>query len=135
LEKTFSLMDRMSKANPDTQHFGVFIFTPFPSPLAASLGNLFTPPTSLEGWSDIDVFHFKPVWHSKRYVKKLETVSAVTRYAFLSDDRIREHSSPFRVGYYVLNRMAKRRWKKRQFDFPLEMKLTDALARKFRGWL
>ncbi len=135
LEKTFNLMDQMSKANPNTQHFGVFIFTPFPSPLAASLDDLFTPPTSLEGWSAIDVFNFKPPWHSKKYVKKLEAVSAVSRYAFMSDDRIRERSLTFKLGYGILNRMAKRRWKKRQFGFPLEMKLTDALAKKFRGWL
>ena len=33
MEKTFDLMDQMAAANPRTQHYGIFLYTPFPSPL------------------------------------------------------------------------------------------------------
>ena len=135
LKKTFDLMDRMSEANPNTQHFGVFVYTPFPSPLVELIGQQFKTPQSLEEWGDIEVFHFKPPWHSRKYVEKLHTISAVTRYAFYPGDRIRERSVPYRLGYGILNRVAKFRWKKRYFGFPLELKFTDAVARKSRGWL
>ena len=135
LKKTFELMDRMSEANPNTQHFGIFVYTPFPSPLVECLGSQLKTPQSLEGWGDIDVFHYKASWHPKKYVEKLHTISAVTRYAFYPDERMRERSLPYKLGYGTLNRMAKFRWKKKYFGLPLELKLTDALARKTRGWL
>jgi hypothetical protein len=31
--------------------------------------------------------------------------------------------------------MAKYRWKHRNFAFPIELKIADALARKFKGFL
>ena len=37
MEKTFDLMDAMGRANPRTQHYGIFMYTPFPSPLLDSL--------------------------------------------------------------------------------------------------
>jgi len=135
LEETFNLMDRMTEINPNTQHFGVFVFTPFPSPLAKRLAEQHTPPQSLEEWGNIDVFHFKPPWHTKRYVKKLDAISSVTRYAFQPEDRIRERSFAFRVGYGAVSRMAKFRWRRRYFDFPFEMNMVNALAKRFRGWL
>jgi radical SAM superfamily enzyme YgiQ (UPF0313 family) len=135
LKTTFDLMDRMSEANPNTQHFGIFVYTPFPSPLVECLGLRLKTPQSLEGWGDIDVFHYEPSWHPKKYVEKLHTISAVTRYAFYPDERMRELSMPYKLGYGILNRMAKFRWKKKYFGLPLELKLTDALARKTRGWL
>ena len=33
MEQTFDLMDAMRRANPRTQHYGIFLYTPFPSPL------------------------------------------------------------------------------------------------------
>ena len=33
MKKTFDLMDPMAEANPRTQHYGIFLYTPFPSPL------------------------------------------------------------------------------------------------------
>lgn len=135
LKLTFDLMDRMSDVNPNTQHFGIFVFTPFPSPLVESLGSQLKTPQSLEGWSDIDAFHFKPSWHSKKYVEKLHAVSAVTRYAFFPSERIREHNISFKIGYGFLNRTARFRWKSRYFGLPLELKLANTLAKKFRGWV
>jgi anaerobic magnesium-protoporphyrin IX monomethyl ester cyclase len=135
LKKTMDLMDRMSEANHNTQHVGVFVYTPFPSPLVEDLGQELTTPQSLEGWGNIDMFHFKPPWHTKKYVEKLHTISAVTRYAFYPEDRIRERSILYKLGYGILNKMAKFRWKKRYFGLPVELQLTDAVARKARGWL
>lgn len=50
LNSTFDLMDKMSKINPKTQHYGIFVYTPFPSPLMENLGPEFKPPQSLEEW-------------------------------------------------------------------------------------
>jgi anaerobic magnesium-protoporphyrin IX monomethyl ester cyclase len=135
LKKTFLVMDKMSEANPSTQHYGIFVFTPFPSPLAESLGLKFTPPKSLEEWGNVDVFHFKPPWHSRKYVERLQAISAVTRYAFYPEDRIKERSRPFQLGYGILNRIAKFRWKHKYFGLPAELKIVNAFARKSRGYL
>ncbi len=99
MEQTFDLMDAMERANPRTQHYGIFMYTPFPSPLLESLPPEFTPPQSLEEWGGIEVFHFLPPWHSKAYVEKLRSISAVTRYAFYPQSRIDEHGWAFKAGY------------------------------------
>jgi len=135
LLKTFDLMDKMKETNPRTQHYGIFVYTPFPSPMIESLGYAFQLPKSLEEWGNIEVFHFHPPWHSKTYIDKLEAISAVTRYAFLPQSRIDEHGWAFKRGYGLLNRVARYRWKHRYFGFPVELKLANGLARRFRGFL
>ncbi len=134
MEKTFDLMDRMAKANPRTQHYGIFLYTPFPSPLLDSLPPS-RPPQSLAEWGAIEVFHFQPPWHSKRYVEWLRSVSAVTRYDFYPQSRIDEHGWAFRTAYGLVNRDARYRWSHRRFGLPLELKLANAAARRLRGFL
>jgi len=95
----------------------------------------FQPPQSLEEWGDIEVFHFLPPWHSTRYVKKLQAISAVTRYAFYPRSRIDEHGLAFKVAYGAVNKAARYRWKHRQFDHPVELKLANLAAQKLRGFL
>jgi radical SAM superfamily enzyme YgiQ (UPF0313 family) len=135
LRVTFDLMDEMSKVNPKTQHFCVFIYTPFPSPLLDLIGSEFVPPQSLAEWGKIDLFHCRPSWHSKNYVRRLEAISAVTRYAFYPSARLREHGILYRFAYSILNKMAKLRWKHRYFGTPIDLKIVDALARRLRGYI
>jgi len=135
MKKTFDLMDAMAEANPRTQHYGIFMYTPFPSPLLETLNSEFQPPQSLEEWSAIEVFHFQPPWHSKAYVKKLQSISAVTRYAFYPQSRINEHGFVFKLSYSVMNRVARYRWKHRYFSFPVELELANVMARRLRGFL
>ena len=136
LEKTLDLMDQMRKENPKTQHFGVFIYTPLtPSALTESLGPDFKEPETLEEWGNIDVFHFDPPWHTKAYVKKIHTISAVTKYMFYPKVRVEEWSLRNRFFYGLLNRMAKFRWKHRFFRFPWELKIADGMTKKSRGYL
>jgi len=135
LKATFSLMDQMCEANPKTQHYGIFVFTPFPSPVLEQLPLEFKPPQSLEEWGKIEVFHFKPPWHSRNYVKKLHAISAVTRYMFFPQARIEERGISFKLGYGAMNRIAKYRWKRRYFGLPIELKLVNSLARRLRGYL
>ena len=97
LEETFDLMDRMCEINPKMQHFGIFLYTPFPSPILNELPAEFKPPTSLPEWGKIDVFQFKPPWHSKKQVEKLRTISAVARYKFYPKGRINERSLSFKI--------------------------------------
>ena len=135
MECTFDLMDAMERANPRTQHYGIFLYTPFPSPLLDALPAEFTPPQSLEEWGDIEVFHFLPPWHDPAYVRKLQGVSAVTRWAFFPRSRVEEHGPAFRTAYGALNAAARYRWRTRRFDRPLELQLANEAARRLRGFL
>ena len=135
LLKTFDLMDEMKKVNPLTQHYGIFVYTPFPSPMLKSLGPKFQSPKNLEEWGNIDVFHFQPPWHTKPYIEKLEAISAVSRYAFYPKSRINERGFAFKVGYNILNRIAQYRWNHRNFNFPIELKIINSIAKHIRGFL
>jgi anaerobic magnesium-protoporphyrin IX monomethyl ester cyclase len=135
LMETCDLMDRMSEVNPKTQHYGVFLFTPFPSPILDSLGPEFKPPQSFGEWGKGEVFHFKPPWHSKQYVSKLQDVSTVSIYAFYPRARVSERRFYYRLGYGLLNKIAKYRWKHRYFRYPVELKLASVALRKRREYL
>lgn len=135
LKKTCDLMDRMTEVNPKTQHYGVFLYTPFPSPILDSLGPEFKPPQSFEEWGKAEVFHFRPPWHSKRYVDKLQDVSTVSIYAFYPRTRVGERRLSYRLGYGLLNKIAKYRWRHRYFRYPAELRLATAALRKRREYL
>ncbi len=135
LNQTFDLMDKMCEVNPKTQHLEIFVYTPFPSPVLQFLPAQYKPPQSLEEWGSIHVFHFNPPWYSKAQVEKLHTISAVVRYGFYPQSRIKERDFAYRIAYGGMNRIAKYRWKHRYFDFPIEIKIADALAMKFKGSL
>lgn len=135
MERTFDLMDAMARANPRTQHYGIFLYTPFPSPLLGELPAAFVPPRTLEEWGAIEVFHFLPPWHSRAYVEKLRTISAVTRYAFYPRSRIEEHGPGFRAAYGVMCAAARMRWRRRAFGLPLELRVANHVAQRLRGFL
>ena len=135
LMQTCDLMDRMSEVNPKTQHYGIFLFTPFPSPIVDSLGPEFKRPQSFDEWGKAEVFHFKPPWHSKRYVDKLQDVSTVSIYAFYPRTRVSERRLSYRLGYGLLNKIAKYRWRNRYFHYPIELRLATAALRKRREYL
>jgi radical SAM superfamily enzyme YgiQ (UPF0313 family) len=135
MEQTFDLMDKMVEANPRSQHYGIFMYTPYPSPMLDTFGPQFKPPQSLQEWSQIEVFHFQPPWHTKTYVQKLQTISAVTRYAFYPKSRIAEHGPLFKASYRVMNGLARYRWRHRRFGFPVELRLANGVARRLRGFL
>jgi len=135
LNQTFDLMDKMSEVNPKTQHYGIFVYTPFPSPLTSLLQGEFSLPKTLEDWGSIQVFHFDPPWLSKSQVAKLHTISAVTRLAFFPQARIKDRDFAFKFAYTIINRIEKFRWKHRWFAFPVELKIVDAFARRTKGFL
>ena len=135
LAETFDLMDKMREVNPKTQHYGIFVYTPFPSTVMQYLPSEFTPPQSLEEWGSIEVFHFNPPWHSKAQIEKLHTISAVTRLAFYPESRIKERDLAYKSAYAIMNKIEKYRWRHRNFGFPIELKIADAVARKLKGFL
>ncbi len=135
LIKTCDLMDRMSEVNPKTQHYGIFLYTPFPSPILDSLGSKYKHPQSFDEWGKAEVFHFRPPWHSKRYVDKLQNISTVSIYAFYPRTRVSERRLFYRIGYGSLNKIAKYRWRHRYFHYPIELKLATAALRKRREYL
>jgi radical SAM superfamily enzyme YgiQ (UPF0313 family) len=135
LAETFDLMDRMSVVNPKTQHYGIFVYTPFPSSVLAELPCEFKMPTTLKEWSEIAVFHFDPPWHSKRQLAKLHSISAVTRCAFYPQARIRERGFAFRHAYGLMNRIARYRWRHRCFGFPVELRIVAFVEKRLKGFL
>lgn len=135
LAMTFNLMDKMREVNPKVQHYGIFVYTPFPSTVMKYLPQEFTAPKSLEEWGSIEVFHFNPPWHSKKQVDKLHTISAVTRLAFYPEARIKERALAYKFAYSIMNQIEKYRWHHRNFSFPIELRIADAVARKFKGFL
>jgi radical SAM superfamily enzyme YgiQ (UPF0313 family) len=135
VKRTCDLMDKMREINPKTQHYGIFLYTPFPSPILDSLGPTFSPPKTFDEWGKAEMFHFSPPWHSRKYVQKIQDISLISMYAFYPDARIKERGIPYRMAYGVLNNMAKYRWKKRFFRFPIELKMASAALRKRREYL
>lgn len=134
LAETFDLMDRMSVVNPKTQHYGIYVYTPFPSPVLPQLPSEFTMPKTLKEWSEISVFHFDPPWHNKRRLAKLHAISMVTRCAFYPQARIRQRGFAFRVAYGVMNKVARYRWKHRYFGFPVELRIVNSVERRLKGF-
>ncbi len=135
MRRTLDLMDAMARANPRTQHYGIFLYTPFPSPLLDELPPEFTPPQSLEEWAGVEVFHFLPPWHTREYVETLRSISAVTRWAFYPRSRIDEHGPAFRAAYATMCAAARLRWRHRAFGFPVELRLANAAEQRLRGFL
>jgi len=135
LIQTFDLMDELRKVNPKTQHFGIFIYTPFPSPVMQCLPPEFRPPQSLEEWGRVEVFQFSPPWHSKKRIEKLHTISTVARCTFYPQSRIKDRNLAFIIAYGMLNKLARYRWRHRYFGFAVELKIADAIARNLKGFL
>jgi anaerobic magnesium-protoporphyrin IX monomethyl ester cyclase len=134
LYQSFQVMDTLKKVNKKTQHVEMYIFTPFPSPMLETLQSEIKLPKSLDEWSNLDVFHFKPSWHTKKYVKMLEDISAVTRYAFYPQERIREMGHHYKAGYWLLNKTAQFRWQHKYFRFSFELKMINAIIKKIKGF-
>lgn len=135
LAQTFDLMDKLRQVNPKTQHFGTFVYTPFPSPVMQYLPPEYTPPQTLEEWGNVEVFQFSPPWHTEKRIEKLHTISAVARCAFYPQSRIKERSLAFKFAYGLINKVARYRWRHRYFGFPVDLKIADALARRVKGFL
>ena len=93
------------------------------------------PPQSLAEWGEIEVFHFLPPWHTREYVEKLRSISAVTRWAFYPQSRIDEHGLAFKAAYGAMCGAARLRWRHRAFGFPVELRLANAAAQRLRGFL
>jgi anaerobic magnesium-protoporphyrin IX monomethyl ester cyclase len=134
LHETFQVMDSLNEANRKTQHIAMFVFTPFPSPMLNLLGSKFVPPQSLEEWSSLDIFHFKPPWHTKEFVRLIEAVSLVISYAFYPKERIGEMGLTYKFGYWLLNKSAQFRWRHRYFRFAWELDIVSALLKRIKGY-
>ncbi len=137
LAETFNLMDELKKVNPETQHFrhiGLHAFSESRHEIFAL--RIYAAAVILHAcWDGIEVFQFSPPWHSKKQIEKLHAISAVARCAFYPKSRIKDRALAFRFAYGLLNRVARYRWQQRYFGFSVELKIADAVARKFKGFL
>ena len=134
LKETYTVMEKLSTINPKTQHVEICIYTPFPSPMLQEFASQYNLPKTLEEWGKIDVFHYRPPWHDKKYVNMLESISTVTKFTFYPEARIRELKQPYRAAYKVMHWLAEKRWKHKYFDLPIDLKLASLATRKLRGY-
>jgi radical SAM superfamily enzyme YgiQ (UPF0313 family) len=134
LYATFDLIDELCCVNPKAQQVETFMYTPFPSPMLNQWKHIIKPVDTLKNWADVDTFHYRAQWHPKQYLSFLETVSAVMRYSFNPEKRYRELEWQYRFAYFLLNRIARFRWRHKFFRIPVELKLASAISKKFRGY-
>jgi len=74
-------------------------------------------------------------WHSKKQIEKLHTISAVARCTFYPQSRIKERGLAFKFACGLINKVARYRWRHRYLGFANELKIADAVAKKFKGFL
>jgi anaerobic magnesium-protoporphyrin IX monomethyl ester cyclase len=134
LKETYNVMDKLSTINEKTQHVEICIYTPFPSPMLQAFSSQYNFPETLEEWGKIDVFHFRPPWHDKKYVDMLESLSTVTKFTFYPETRIKEMNEPYRTAYNVMHWLAEKRWRHKYFGLPVDLKLARFATNKVRGY-
>ncbi len=135
MEQTFDLMDAMARANPRTQHYGIFLYTPFPSPLLDELPPEFSRRSRWRSGAGSRCSTSCRRGTPADYVEKLRSISAVTRWAFYPRSRIDEHGLAFKAAYGAMCGAARLRWRHRAFRFPVELRLANAAAQRLRGFL
>ncbi len=131
-DATFTLMDQLCEINPKTRHYGVFVYTPFSGSTLRFLPPEFAPPQTLEEWGTLSGFNFSP-WHSKEQTRKLHTIQTVTQLVFYPQTMLNHFDLTYRVFYKLMSKIAKYRWRHRNFSFPVEQKLADAVAKNFES--
>ncbi|MBW2050319.1 MAG: B12-binding domain-containing radical SAM protein [Deltaproteobacteria bacterium] len=150
LRKTFQLIDRLSNINRNVYFNGIVMYTPYPgTPLFSRISKQFgyQMPGSLDAWGNFEIFRDPGnIWHSGPYVRMCKTISLLTRFPFWYDgfklkdvkDVIgggRLKRPPFNVIYFLFARIARFRWKKRLFHFPLEWKILEWVLKRVRGYV
>ncbi len=131
VQKTFRMINQLVDINNNISFKPIWVLIPYPGTkmfdLAVKRG--YSHPKSLEewdgyGWGSIE----RLPWLSRRRLKKLNSISNMTRYDFF-----KEWSPKGGLLSSILNLDARLRWKYQFFLFPLEWKIRQKLVHFWRG--
>lgn len=139
---TCNLIDEITKINPGAEIVGLFPYTPYPgAPLIEVVKEKynFQPPQTLEEWQGYRIFRaFGNTWVDKRFANVLRGLTLMTRFNFYRDKpRIPQpyQGFPYWIVYRVCCFLAKLRWRRRFFRFPVEWWLLEKVMERWRGWV
>lgn len=150
MKKTFELIDRLFKINPNIYINGIFLYTPYPGTrlfdyVTKEYGYII--PESLEKWGEFGIYrNVGNTWHSQNYINKYKAVSILTRFPFqrkkfkFSDITTliggsRFSKFPYNIAYYLLAKLAIIRWKFKFFGFPIEWIMLEKVLERVRGFV
>ena len=105
-------------------------------------------PRSLEEWGKFKVYRNTEgiKWHPKSYLNKYRLISILTRFPFykssfkFSDVKAvlageRFGRFPYNIVYYAYAKIARFRWIRKDFRFPIEWLLLEKVMEKVRGFV
>lgn len=139
---TFDLIDELVKINPRITIVGIFFYTPYPgTPLFELVRTKYgyNPPGSLDEWRDFGIYrNVECTWLTREYASMMKALSIMTRFPFYTADYglpERVDRFPFRPVYELFAVLARQRWKRRFFKYPLEWLLLEKGLQHLRGFV
>ena len=130
------------KINPRGKVNAIFMFTPYPgTPLFDHVIKeyRFVPPQTLEEWSRFKIYlDTGATWYNLKHQRMLKTISVLTRFPFYTD----KYEIPkaydewkYRHIYKICSYLARKRWKNRFFEYPIEWVIVEKLLLKWRDYV
>ncbi|HNX69532.1 MAG TPA: radical SAM protein [Candidatus Omnitrophota bacterium] len=129
LEKTMHLIETLHGIDPSFD-LQLFPFTPFPQTDLAEecVHHGYCPPSRLEDWARFEYGGIKMPWLSKTLRKKIDVLTSIAWFGFTSETAIKLGGWRGCV-FQFFGKIARWRWRKRFFGFPLEWKLINFFTR------
>jgi radical SAM superfamily enzyme YgiQ (UPF0313 family) len=150
MAKTFDLIDKLSDINPHLYINGIVMYTPYPgTPLFDKIIKKYNYriPETLEKWANYKIYRsIGATWLTKKYANKYRAVSILTRFPFwkkkfaLSDintviEGKRFTRFPFNIFYWLMTNLAIKRFRSRNFSFPVEWTILEKVLESIRGYV
>lgn len=134
IEATLKMIEGIKAVNRDFEVHG-FFFAPYPgAPMyAEAMREGFSPPSSLEGWSDFDLTGLHTPWVERSYKEKVDMIIGFYMpFASPGPELRRKMSSAGVKGacYRFLHRLALKRVGRRNFSLPVEWWLKKMRSRR-----
>ncbi len=130
LEKTLLLIDHLHAINPNFD-MQLFPFIPFPqTEITEECQRLgYVPPAHFEEWARFEYGVIVMPWLSAKMKKRIAAMATIAWFAFTSETAIKLGGIKGWL-FSLLGKLARLRWRLRFFDFPLEWRLINFLARQ-----
>lgn len=150
MNKTYQLIGRLCQINPNIYLNGIFLYTPYPgTPLFDLVRTKYNyrVPASLEAWANFGIYrNVGATWQPKSYINKYKTISILTRFPFYRREfRLKDVKAviggerferfPYNIIYYIFTILARWRWQRKYFKFPVEWWILEKVLEKVRGFI
>lgn len=140
---TCNLIERIIRINPNCNPNGLFLYTPYPGTKLMQLvceRYDYRMAGSLEEWAEFRVYRNENMpWLSRTMIKRYKYISILTRFPFLRDNYLVpvqfDRNYALRMVYHFYSHMARFRWRKKWFSFPLELMLLERILERKRGYV